>query len=467
MRRLCAVTAAVVATAIAAAGCGSSGAPDLPARAFGQVDVSRAPGPQEEVAAAIDPRDDHILVAGSNEGLANAMRVYQSTDGGVRWSSALAPRLGLPKAWCPFGDPSLGIDAAGREYYAFLATPFECMLGGRGQIYVATRPGPHGAWTTPTAPVSPAGVAEDDDKPALAVDLAPGSPHRGRVYVVWARQIGPDDRQLLLSHSDDRGTTWTEPRRVSGIPALPINSSVAIGGDGTVYVAWDDVLQGKILLDRSTRGTDPFGPDREVAPYLLVSKRGCGGRVPIPAQPTRCVGPSTTVVVDRSGGQFDGRVYVTYAALTETPAEDVFVAAFDRGLRRRVVGDRVVPRGARVNPPDGGRLSDQFLPVAAVDQSRGTLWVCFYDTRRDPTRRRAVFSCAISSDGAAHWSTARAAASRASDVSRDDTDELDYGEYAGLAVEHGLAHPFWTDSRRDRRLDKEIYTTVLRERDLR
>src|SRR5204862_3447980 len=141
-----------------------------------------------------------------------AMRVYESTDGGVRWSSALAPRLGLPNAWCPFGDPSLGIDAAGREYYAFLATPFRCSAGGRGQIYVATRARPHGAWTRPTAPVSPAGVAEDDDKPALAVDLAPGSPHRGRVYVVWARQIGPDDRRLLLSHSDDRGTTWTAPR---------------------------------------------------------------------------------------------------------------------------------------------------------------------------------------------------------------------------------------------------------------
>jgi hypothetical protein len=450
-----------------AAGCASSGPPELPAGAFAQVDVSHAPGPQEEVAAAVDPRNDRILVAGSNEWLENAMRVYQSADGGARWSSALAPRLGLPGAWCPLGDPSLGIDAGGREYYAFLASPLRCEIEGRGEIYVATRPGPHGKWTTPTAPISPAGVAEDDDKPALVVDLAPASPHRGRVYVVWARQIGPDDRRLLLSHSDDHGATWAEPRRVSGIPALPINSSVAVGGDGTVYVAWDDVLQGKIFVDHSTGGVRPFGPDREVAPYSLASKRGCGGRVAIPAQPERCVGPSTTVVADRSGGRFDGRVYIAYAALTDTPAEDVFVAAFDPALRRRVVGDRVVPRGVQVNPPDGKRLSDQFLPVATIDQSRGVLWVCFYDTRRDPTRRSAVFSCAVSSDGAEHWSKPRAAASRASDVSRHDTDGLDYGEYGGLVVSHGLAHPFWTDSRLRRTKNKEIYTTVLRERDLR
>ena len=371
----------------AAAGCASSAPPNLPDAAFGQVDVSSAPGPQEEVSAAIDPSDDRVLVAGSNEGDGNAMRFYQSTDGGARWSSALSLRLGLARSWCAYGDPSLGIDSDGREYYAFLAAPFPCRTEGRGQVYVATRLGPGSTWTSPTAPIAPPGVAQNDDKPALAVDLDPASPHRGRVYVVWARQFGPDDRRLLVSHSDDHGGTWSAPLRVSGVPAFPINSSVAVGGDGTVYVAWDDVLQEKILVDRSAGGTGAFGPDREVAPYLVaVTSAGCGRRVLIPAQPARCVGPRTTVVVDRSGGRYDGRVYVTYAALTSTPAEDVFVAAFDSRLRRRIVGDRVVPRGATVNPPDGRRLADQFLPVAAVDQSSGVVWVCFYDTRPDPAR---------------------------------------------------------------------------------
>ena len=59
------------------------------------------------------------------------------------------------------------------------------------------------------------------------------------------------------------------------------------------------------------------------------------------------------------------------------------------------------------------------------------------------------------------------AASQASDLSRPGRDDLQYGEYAGLAVAHGLAHALWTDSRRRRTFDKEIYTTVLRKRDLR
>ena len=464
----CSVLAAALTASLAAAGCGSSAPPELPAAAFGQVDVSHAPGPQEEVSAAIDPNDDRVLLAGSNEGVENSMRFYQSTDGGARWSSALAPQLGLRGSWCAYGDPSLGIDGDGREYYAFLAAPFPCTTEGRGQIYVATRSGPGGTWSSPTTPVAPPAVRQDDDKPALAVDLDASSPHRGRAYVVWARQFGFEDRRLLVSHTDDHGATWSTPVRVSGVPAFPINSSVAVGADGTVYVAWDDVLQGKILVDRSEGGDAHFGPDREVAPYLVaVTRPDCGRRVLIPAQPTRCVGPATTLVVDRSGGRYDGRVYVTYAALAVRPAEDVFVAAFDSMLRRRIVGDRVVPRGARVNPPDGPRLADQFLPVAAVDQSNGVLWVCFYDTRRDPTRRHAVFSCTASSDGAEHWSRPRAAASRASDLSRPGLDELQYGEYAGLTVAHGLAHALWTDSRRRRTFGKEIYATVLRERDLR
>ena len=455
--------------ALAAAGCGSRGASQPSSASLRQVDVSNAPGPQEEVAAVADPTDDRVLIAGSNEGADNAMRFYQSTDGGAHWSSALAPRLGLPaRAWCALGDPSLGIDDGGREYYAFLASPVHCRFDAdRGQIYVATRSARGEAWSSPTAPIAPPGVEQNDDKPGLTVDLAPGSPHRGRVYVVWARQFGFEDRRLLISHSDDHGTTWAEPQRVSGIPAFPINSSVAVGGDGTVYVAWDDVLQGSVFVDRSAKGTAAFGRDRAVAPYLRIGPRSCGGRVEIPAQDRRCVGPSTTVTVDRSGGRYEGRVYVTYAALTNTRAEDVFVAAFGSSLGRRIVGDRVVPSGVQVNLPDGPTLSDQFLPVAAVDQSSGALWVCFYDTRGDATRRRARFACTLSRDGAASWSKPRFVASRASDLTGATADSLQYGEYPGLAVAHGVAHALWTDSRRWRARDKEIFATAVRERDVR
>ena len=37
----------------------------------------------------------------------------------------------------------------------------------------------------------------------------------------------------------------------------------------------------------------------------------------------------------------------------------------------------------------------------------------------------------------------------------------EYGDYEGLAVAAGVAHPVWTDTRRLRTLSEEVYTTTL------
>ena len=41
-----------------------------------------------------------------------------------------------------------------------------------------------------------------------------------------------------------------------------------------------------------------------------------------------------------------------------------------------------------------------------------------------------------------------------------------YGDYEGLAVSAGVAHPIWTDSRQLRTLREELYTTRLTAADL-
>ncbi len=43
----------------------------------------------------------------------------------------------------------------------------------------------------------------------------------------------------------------------------------------------------------------------------------------------------------------------------------------------------------------------------------------------------------------------------------------EYGDYEGLAVAGGVAHPIWTDTRRLRTLAEEVYTTTLSERSFR
>src|SRR5438876_1690436 len=55
-----------------------------------EVDLSNLPGPQTNPTIAIDPRNDQILLAGSNSLLEGTQRIYSSTDGGVTWQTTVA-----------------------------------------------------------------------------------------------------------------------------------------------------------------------------------------------------------------------------------------------------------------------------------------------------------------------------------------------------------------------------------------
>src|SRR6185503_3988815 len=104
-----------------------------------------------------------------------------------------------------------------------------------------------------------------------------------------------------------------------------------------------------------------------------------------------------------------------------------------------------------VGPPDAD--ADRFWPASAVDPATGRLWVCFYDTSGDPSRKRAWFSCARSRDGRAWSRPLRAAGDSASpDVLWEDArvysygDIIGFGGYTGVAVAGGAAHPLWIDT---------------------
>src|SRR5205814_1202214 len=181
-----------------------------------EVDVSNAAGVQSEVSVAVDPLNPLILVAGSNSSLVRLMRVYGSVDGGASWTSESGPPLPRRRhRGCAAGDPAVGIDTSGRQYFGFLVVR-PCSPIGRASLYVATRGGPEGAWRTSSLRVAAGGVF--DDKPTLTVDTSRGSPHRGRVYVAWSRFSGGGSDSIVISHSDDGGRRWSEPVEVNDVP---------------------------------------------------------------------------------------------------------------------------------------------------------------------------------------------------------------------------------------------------------
>src|SRR5206468_12507973 len=55
-----------------------------------EIDVSNLEGPQTNATIAIDPRNDHVLLAASNSLVEGTERLYGSTDSGATWQSSTA-----------------------------------------------------------------------------------------------------------------------------------------------------------------------------------------------------------------------------------------------------------------------------------------------------------------------------------------------------------------------------------------
>ncbi|MDX6426112.1 MAG: hypothetical protein QOD52_1517 [Gaiellaceae bacterium] len=469
VRRLLATVALAAFLALSAGAAGAS---------FDEVNVSRLRGAQAEVAIAADPAHPGVLLAASNSidfksyaALGNLMRTYASADGGATWAVGAGPTptpYGGRKR-CNAGDPAPAIDATGRQYLAFLASAcitIDSLVAldrefDVARLEVASRANAASPWTI--AQVYPVRSRRFDDKPSLAVDRSPASPHLGRVYAAWTR-ITPGGKSaqgkiaIVLSHSDDGGATWSRPVVVpdSANPETSF-SSIAIDASGTVFVSWMNV-RGFLLIDRSTDGGDTFGTDVVVDAAAGLSGSVCDqpGSIGVPAQLKRCITSSPTVLVDSRAGAAE-RVYLTYDAPDASGrAQDVMIRAFDSSL---------VPFGPAhaVHPLDAKR--DEFLPASAVDDA-GRVWVCFYDTVADKTRRTARYSCTASVDGGETWALPHPVASVASDETSYPSFSFQYGDYEGVTVAGGVAHPIWTDSRDLLTRGEEIYTTTLTPADL-
>lgn len=112
----------------------------------------------------------------------------------------------------------------------------------------------------------------------LAVDPGSGA-FRDRLYAVW-----PDHRsgrqEILLSHSSDKGKTWSRPRKVSDdrpsakapLPGDDLLPTVAVNRAGVVGVAWYDRRDSPDNLGWQIRFAASFDGGETFEPSVRVSE---------------------------------------------------------------------------------------------------------------------------------------------------------------------------------------------------
>ncbi|HZO96225.1 MAG TPA: sialidase family protein [Gaiellaceae bacterium] len=435
-----------------------------PARAAAaDVDVSGLPGAQSEAAIAVGPGDGSVLLAGSNSFSEGTMRAYSSTDGGASWTpSTVFPPPKTAEASCA-ADPGVAIDLRGRQYYSFVRSS-PCRTG-HPRLYVASRAGPDAPWGAPVL-VAPLRGARFDDKPAIAVDRSRSSPHANRVYAAWTRVSHDGAFSILVSSSDDGGRTWSPPAKANRTGEQLSYVTLATSRRGTLYVAWHDISAFHVNVAMSTDGGRTFGGEHQVVAFAIVTIPACAAGIVIPAQKRTCVQPNPILSVDTSRGRYAGRVYVTYTLTDFQGDKGIAVTVFDARLRP-LAGYARDRKPLLLAPAPPSANADQFWPASAVDPFDGTLWACFYDTRGDPKRTSAFFSCTFSEDGGRTWARPVHAATVASDETGPGADPREYGDYEGLAAAGGKAHPVWTDSRELATKAEEIFTATLTKADFR
>lgn len=398
-------------------------------------------GTQSEAAFAVDPGRPRVMLgalgaSGELVGNPGSLAVVGSTDGGLRWHRTASPDL---QGGCFYAGPRAAFDASGREYLAFLAGPCEATL--TPFLVVSSRPRPDASWSEVARVAPRVGRWGFDDGPSLAIDS-----HSGRVYLAWARGLNRSRIVTVVSSSDDHGKTWSPPRIVSPSLVDPHLASLAVGADGSLYLAGIDAAHG-LWIARSTDEGRTFSAPRPIVSLLEnPSQAECGLSIdgPLPFELTRCIGPNPTLLVHGD------RVDVVYDDIGPNRTEDVFVVGLDRSLHVRFHG--------RVNPPDSGS-SEQFFPVAAVDPQTGVLGACWYDTTFDPRGHRAWFTCSHSRTGRVWTKPDRAAAAPTSPDDLYRTLPIT----PSLVAERGRLHAFWPDGR-NYTVGIEVYSAALTER---
>ena len=301
-----------------------------------------------------------------------------SHDGGRTWSSGVVPPV--PGSLFTFGDPSVGVDRAGRFYYVSLGTDADAPTF-TGAVIVNTS-------TDGGATFAPASVvARDDgsDKPWLAVGRDPVDRKRDNLYVTWT-SFQERRAELRFARSTDGGATWSPQKTLfapvdtgpAGLSALMQFANPTVDqSSGRLFIPFlhlsnfdTDFI--KVLVSDDAGDTFTFltfdvpgAPDTvgfpNVTPGTLSDCGATGGIRPVLSQGADLGGgrlglprfrQSTRLITQPSAAAANGRLFIAFNSSTSP----FFGDPNSRSEIRLLVS------------PDGGRtMFGPFTVAAATD----------------------------------------------------------------------------------------------------
>jgi hypothetical protein len=368
---------------------------------------------------ATNPRDPlNSICAFNTNGL------YYTIDG-FNWTRNSPTFIG----YGILGDPVMAYDSLGVCYYAQLY-----QNGSTYGIAVMKTTNKGANWIGPyNVYNTTVGLS---DKEWITADQT-GGPYKNNVYLGW-RQFGASGMRFV--RSTDGGVNWSSPLTFPGGQGAYV--SVGPNGNiqgGSVYFA--ATSGGGIYINRSTDGGATFSP-QVIAAVINPPGVICAGRYTV----KNCIRNNEfpRMAADNSYTATRGNVYAVFAANPTGPDNaDVFIIkSTDFGA--------TWTSPARVN--DDATTTDQWLPSISVDNVTGKIFVCWYDSRVDPSGNlQTRLYASVSSNGGNSFTTN----GNVSDVSFNPNSmavgqpggEFYIGDYIGNSAIGNTSYNVWMDGR--------------------
>jgi hypothetical protein len=383
--------------------------------------INSQPGFFNEPSIAVNPNHPQQLAAAFQ---VNASAAY-SQDGGQTWTIAEGT---APGDYRRSGDVSITYDNHDRAFLCYIAFDklgtinYWAHGATRNGIFVRRSPDGGKTWESTASTViahnSDPGIPFED-KPYILADTT-HSRFAGNLYVGWT-EFSLEKSIILFSHSSDGGVTWSKPIEISSHEGLPRDDTgavegftAAVGGDGTIYVAWADGSE--IAFARSRDGGQTFSRSRSILPtapsYFDVFNVSRGNGFPQIGIDPRL-----------------NRLFMLWADYRNGDIDVFSSTSNDQGKNWSPA--------VRVNSDPVHDGADQFMQWLAVDPLDGSANVIFYDRRGDPENRKATIVLARSTDGGRNFTN------YAWDSTPFDPAEEFIGDYNGIAALGGKVYGAW------------------------
>lgn len=344
------------------------------------------------VANPLNPKELLLGSQNNNCPYPSFLGFYVSNDGGSTWNLSCMVSFAFKNHdYDPDYNAMVGYDRKGTAFVAgfYLIEDDVSSFG-----FVAFQRSSDGGrtWSSPAPALGRADSIPDGTW--LTVDTGVSSPYVNTIYISGVLD-GPlsniTKNQVVVSHSNDGGANWKQVpvAPVQNYPENDLETNIAVGKDGTVYVTWMycntgpfrcNDLKGYMLFSKSGDGGNTWSKPKLMETVTLLS-------TPLP---NTDVGVTNIPVigVDNSNGPNAGSLYVTAWSWTGT-----FMRV---GVIHSTDGGNTWSKPVPVAPADD--THDQFFPWLSVSPT-GLVGVSWLDRRNDPANIDYQAFAAISTNG--------------------------------------------------------------------